>query len=161
MLLIWYPSDDARKIVGISSGLERLSGTKVPKPQHEFAGRVRCSPMHHISHAFFEFPEVLASDQFIGAASYRTNEPGGDWFAMRLTRRYGIADARSGVSGFPMTSRHTNDVVWRAKKRFQSALNALDQGRAIWFNASGVARNATRQGTFGPLGRSCREQDRS
>ena len=141
--------------------LERLSGTKVPKPQHEFAGRVRCSPMRHISHAFFEFPEVVASDQFIGAASYRTNEPGGDWVSMRLTRRYGIADASGGVAGFPMTSRYTNGVVWRAKKRFQSALNALDQGRAIWSNASGEACKATCQGTFGSLGRSLREHGRS
>ena len=31
MLLIWYPSDDARKIVGISSEVKRLRGIKVPK----------------------------------------------------------------------------------------------------------------------------------
>ena len=41
MLLIWYPSDDARKIVGISSEVERPRGIKVPKPRSEFAGHVR------------------------------------------------------------------------------------------------------------------------
>lgn len=41
MLFIWYPSDVARKIVDISSYVKRLRGIKVPKPQSEFAGRVR------------------------------------------------------------------------------------------------------------------------
>lgn len=84
MPFIWYPSDYAGKSIGISSEVERLRGIKVPKPRPEFSGRVRCSPMRHLSHAFIEFPEILLSDQCIGAACCRTNEPGGDWFAMRL-----------------------------------------------------------------------------
>lgn len=41
MLFIWYPSDVARKIVDISSYVERVRGIKVPRPRSELAGRVR------------------------------------------------------------------------------------------------------------------------
>ena len=68
MPLIWYPSDHAGEGIGISSGVERLRWGKVPKPKPEFASWMRCGPIRHLSHALVEFPEILLSDQCIGAA---------------------------------------------------------------------------------------------
>ncbi len=59
MLLIWYPSDDAGKIVGISPGVKRPRGIKVPMPRSEFGGQVCCRQMRHLSRAFIEFCHLV------------------------------------------------------------------------------------------------------
>ena len=134
-----------------SSGSERLRGVKVPKSRPKFAGWVRGGLRRHLIHALIEFPEILLSDQSIGAACCRTSEPGGDWFAKRLDQHYGFADARGWISRFPMTSRHANGHVWRAGTWFQSARNGLDQGRGHLVQPVGFGTECAKSGNVRPF----------